>query len=155
MPFAVLEEEFTSRCPATGNALSCEPSGIIAHEARVGSTLAANMLAVLPYTLVYAESSVPYDLAGDALALLDPADAVRVWRVIIAAFGRPIVAAAAKAAPGRFPSQSTPDRFFLKLQVRALRGRQGRGGGPLLYCTVPALPPLLSRRCWPRAALRT
>ena len=101
--------------------MSCEPAGIIAHEARVGSTLAANMLAVLPHTLVFAESSVPYELVGgEGQPLLSDAGALRAVQVVIAAFGRPIAAAAAGETPGRFPGQfgrSAPDRFYLKLQV--------------------------------------
>ena len=119
VPFDVLEKEYISRGCDSGGVLSCEPAGVISHEARVGSTLAANMLAVLPHTLVYAESSVPHELAGDPLPL-PASEAERVIRVVIAALGRPIAAAAAGVSPGRNPwpsGPSLPDRFFLKLQV--------------------------------------
>jgi len=52
--------------------LAREPAGMIQHEARVGSTLAANMIAVLPHTLVYSESEVPYQLVGGGVICSRP-----------------------------------------------------------------------------------
>lgn len=69
VPLKVLEDEYEARGCVAGGLLECEPAGIIQHEARVGSTLAANMLAVLPNTLVYSESEVPYQLTGEPLNL--------------------------------------------------------------------------------------
>lgn len=79
------------------------------------------MLAVHPQTLVYSESEVPYQLTGEALSL-PTLRYHRVVRVVFAAFGRPISAAAAGIPSTRFSAFSQtfkPDRFFIKLQARA------------------------------------
>ena len=101
VPFSVLEAEYEERGCAAGGLLMCEPAGLIQHEARVGSTLAANMLAVLPNTLVYSESEIPYQVSGDAFKnqSLKPD---HVIRVIFAAFARPIAASAAGIPSARF-----------------------------------------------------
>ena len=79
------------------------------------------MLAVHPHTLVYSESEVPYQLTGEALSL-PTLRYHRVVRVVFAAFGRPISAAAAGIPSTRFAAFSQrfkPDRFFIKLQACA------------------------------------
>jgi hypothetical protein len=126
--FSVLEAEYNARCKSSGSgapsSLLCEPAGIIQHEARVGSTLAANMMAVVPTNLVYPESTVPHDLLAEELSF-SHSDYSHAIRVIFAAFARPAVAAAAGDLSPRFPELSNenspnrfrPDRFFLKLQV--------------------------------------
>lgn len=80
VPFRVLEAEYialgcsSSERDDEATVLACEPAGIIQHEARVGSTLAANMLAVLPHTLVYPESTVPFDLLNWHIQSLSAAE---------------------------------------------------------------------------------
>ncbi|RYF00037.1 MAG: hypothetical protein EOO41_00105 [Methanobacteriota archaeon] len=98
--FAALEEEFFSRsCPVNGvytdaypGTTGCVPTGMIFHEARCGSTLAANMLASLPHTIVYSEALVPMIVAGTEHLVVE--DRVRALRVMTAAMGRPAAAAA-------------------------------------------------------------
>jgi hypothetical protein len=62
-----LEDEFLARgCSPSGNyrdrAPGCVPTGMVFHQARCGSTLAANMAAVLPWSLTYSEASPPMDV---------------------------------------------------------------------------------------------
>lgn len=119
--FGELEDEFLRRgCDTHGHfrekAPGCVPTGLVFHESRCGSTLSANMLASLPYSLVYSESSPPVDVAW--AANLSPADRLRALRVVMAAMGRPIAAA---SYSGLLPLNTrqqgwSPRHLFLKLQ---------------------------------------
>jgi hypothetical protein len=95
----------------------------------VGSTLAANMMAVLPNTLVYPEPAVPHELLARDLPL-SPEDYSLALRVIFAAYARPAVAAAAGELSPRFPGlterggpqEFRPDRYYIKLQSGMSQG---------------------------------
>lgn len=117
--FGALEDEAASRGCGLGaagaGAPGCEPAGLVFHESRCGSTLVANMLSALPYSLVYSESAPPTDvLLGAGGASLSPPDRLRALRVIVAAMGRPIAAAA--AAAGAAGGDWRPHHLYLKLQ---------------------------------------
>jgi hypothetical protein len=74
------------------------------------------MLAALPYSVVYSESSPPVDVAW--AAGLSQADQVRALRVVLAAMGRPIAAAAYNGVlpPGTSEQGWSPRHLYLKMQ---------------------------------------
>lgn len=93
------------------------PAGFILHESRCGSTLAANMLSVVPGALVYAESSAPSDVithcSGCSLETQ-----VRYLRLVVAAMAR---------VPGY-------NRMFFKFQSKCTRFAE------VIHLAFPATP---------------
>lgn len=124
VPFTELEAEYNKRgCRAAAAAAApsspvngCVPSGMVFHESRCGSTLVANMLAVLPDSVVYSESSPPWEVLH--ATHLSEDEKVRALRVLVAGMGRPIAAAA--AATGSAPAGSelawVPLHLYFKFQ---------------------------------------
>ena len=98
VPWSALEEEYDARGCGAANASDpgCEPRGGVFHQARCGSTLISNMLAALPGAYCYSESgSILHLLTAPAVADLPEEARIRFLRVLLAAYGRPLVAAAA------------------------------------------------------------
>lgn len=111
--FGELEAEYAARgCGVGADGDVCAPSGMVFHEARCGSTLAANMMAVLPGSLTYSEpSSVLMLLEADRLPAEDKA---YMLRVILAAMGRPIAAGAGSHLFFKFSSGVTPHMHLFR-----------------------------------------
>jgi len=82
------EEDWVARHGSnrTGTAV-WRPDGLVFHEARVGSTLVANMLQALPATVVYSESAPPVDALFRTEAWSDDTR-VEALRVLVRAMGR-------------------------------------------------------------------
>lgn len=76
-------KEGTPELPA-----GCAPSGIVYHISRTGSTLLANMMAVLPTTVMYSEPHPPQAIARAVWMGVD--QRARWLRVVLAAMARPI-----------------------------------------------------------------
>jgi len=121
--FGELEDEFGRRgCSPAGHfrlgAPGCVPTGLVMHQSRVGSTLAANMLNALPTSLVYSEAGPPVEVLLDGL--LSDEDRVRALRVVVAAMGRPIAAAALSGVAPAGTVGWTPRHLYLKFQSAAV-----------------------------------
>ena len=129
VPFAALEREYEARgCGTAARAADrapgdarnaaappgCVPSGMVFHESRCGSTLVANMLAVMPEAVSYSESGPPLELLQ--AARLSEAQRVRGLRVIAAAMGRPAAVAHAGRAVPFADARWAPARLFFKFQ---------------------------------------
>ena len=131
MTFAELEREWTDRkCDRSVDSAAaddgCRPAGIIFHESRCGSTMATNMLAVCSQALVYSEPmffEVPL-LQLFEMKVITAEELRHSVRVLVAALGRPIWAAATAttAASGVSLEHAgmgwTPRYMFMKQRGR-------------------------------------
>jgi hypothetical protein len=102
-----------SGCTGAGTEKSdCEPSGVLFHQTRVGSTLLANMIGSMSHTLMFSEPQPPQSIVRARRVSFDVK--VRYLRVIAAAMGRPIRAHAADAANG--VTGWAPSAMYIKTQ---------------------------------------